>query len=144
MDYLEEGRRWYAKGGYDRAVVAYNKFIDLKPLAQVGYHERAARGWGRRITTGPYTTLMMRVSRNPKSAWAGCDLRLMSSVNEVSGIPAAGKSLIILAVVDQVLHFRIFDDDGDVVEDVDEKRLTDQAAADRRSQDATREFVASP
>ena len=57
----------------------------------------------------------------------GCDLLLMSSVNDVSGIPKAGQSLIIVAVVDQVLHFRIFDDDGKVVVDTDEKRLKKRA-----------------
>ncbi len=57
----------------------------------------------------------------------GYDLRLMSSVNDVSGIPSAGQSLIIVAVVDHVLHFRIFDDDGKMVVDTDEKRLTERA-----------------
>ena len=56
-----------------------------------------------------------------------CDLRLMSSVNDVSGIPTVGKSLIIVAVVDHVLHFRIFDDDGTVVVNTDEKLLPGQA-----------------
>ena len=74
----------------------------------------------------------------------GCDLRLMSSVNDVSGIPTAGKNLIIVAAVDKVLHFRIFDDDGKAVVDTDEKRLTEQGPANRRSQEATRELVASP
>jgi len=57
----------------------------------------------------------------------GCDLRLMSSVNSVSGIPTEGKNLIIVAAVDNVLHFRIFDGDGKKVVDTDEKRLTEQA-----------------
>ena len=57
----------------------------------------------------------------------GCDLRLMSSVNNVSGIPTAGKNLIIVAAVNNVLHFRIFDGDGKMVVDTDEKRLTEQA-----------------
>ena len=56
----------------------------------------------------------------------GCDLRLMSSVNGVNGIPAKGKNLIIVAAVDHVLHFRIFDGDGKKVVDTDEKRLTEQ------------------
>jgi len=51
----------------------------------------------------------------------------MSSVNDVSGIPTAGKRQIIVAVVDQVLHFRIFDGDGKMVVDTDAKRLTEQA-----------------
>jgi hypothetical protein len=55
------------------------------------------------------------------------DLRLMSSVNELSHIPAEGKNLIIVASVDKVLHFRIFNADGKRVVDTDEKRLTEQA-----------------
>ena len=56
----------------------------------------------------------------------GCGLRLMPSVKDVSGIPTVGKSLILVAAVDQVLHFRIFDDDGKMVVDTDEMRLTGQ------------------
>ena len=58
---------------------------------------------------------------------AGCDLRLMSSVKDVSEIPTGGEDLIIVAAVDHVLHFRMFDGDGKVVVDTDEKRLTEQA-----------------
>ena len=57
----------------------------------------------------------------------GCDLRLMSSVKDVSDIPTADKNLIIVAAVDNVLHFRIFDLDGKVVLDTDEKRLVEKA-----------------
>jgi SIR2-like domain len=57
----------------------------------------------------------------------GFDLRLMSSLNDVNGIPTQGKGLIIVAVVKNVLHFRIFDDDGRMVVDTDEQRLTKQA-----------------
>ena len=51
----------------------------------------------------------------------------MSSVKDVGGIPTEGKNLIIVAAVDHVLHFRIFDGDGKVVLDTDEKRLAAQA-----------------
>ena len=68
---------------------------------------------------------------------SGCDLRLMSSVKNVSGIPTAGDSLIIVAVVDHVLHFRIFDGHGKVVADTDEKKLTDQA---RRIEDLRKQL----
>ena len=57
----------------------------------------------------------------------GFDLRLMSSLNDVRGIPTKGKDLIIVAEVNNVLHFRIFDGDGKVVVDTDEQRLTEQA-----------------
>jgi multidrug efflux pump subunit AcrB len=45
----------------------------------------------------------------------GCDLRLMPAADDVSEMPAEGKSLIVVALVDQVLHFRIFDGDGKMV-----------------------------
>jgi cellulose synthase operon protein C len=57
----------------------------------------------------------------------GYDLRLMSSVKDVSGILTAGERLIIVANMDQVLHFRIFDGDGKMVVDTDAKRLTERA-----------------
>jgi hypothetical protein len=65
-----------------------------------------------------------------------CDLRLMSSQEDISGIPTLGKNLIIVAPVEQVLHFRIFDLNGKLVVDADEKRLTDRVRqiADLRMQ----------
>jgi len=56
-----------------------------------------------------------------------CDLRLMSSVKGVKDIPIEGKDLIILAVVDKVLHFRVFDGYGRMVVDKDERKLTEKA-----------------
>ena len=55
-----------------------------------------------------------------------CDLRLMSSLNDVSGIPTVGQNLILVAAVNNVLHFRLFDADGKMVVDTDEKNLTGQ------------------
>ena len=57
----------------------------------------------------------------------GFDLRLMSTLNDVSGMPTEGKNLIIVAAVNHVLHFRIFDGDGKMVVDTNEKCLPDQA-----------------
>jgi hypothetical protein len=56
----------------------------------------------------------------------GFDLRL-TSLEDASGIPTAGKSLIIVATVKKVLHFRIFDGDGRMVVDTDETKLATQA-----------------
>src|SRR5512135_2143896 len=53
------------------------------------------------------------------------DLRLMPSLNDVSGIPTEGKNLIVVAAVNNVLHFRIFDGEGKRVVDADEKGMTD-------------------
>ncbi len=52
------------------------------------------------------------------------DLRLMSAVDNVSGIPTEAKNLIVVADVEQVLHVRIFDSGGKVVVDTDTTRLT--------------------
>ena len=51
------------------------------------------------------------------------DLRLISSTNESSRIPQAGKSLVVIAVLKSALHFRIFDDRGKAVVNTDEQRL---------------------
>ncbi len=57
----------------------------------------------------------------------GCSLRLMPSVTNVSGIPTAGDSLVIVANVDHAPHFRIFDGHGNMVVDTDETKLPQQA-----------------
>jgi len=60
-------------------------------------------------------------------AETGCDVRLVSPVQDVSDIPRAGKDLIVVAAVGDVLHFRMFGSNGNVLVDSDEKRLTGQA-----------------
>jgi hypothetical protein len=75
--------------------------------------------------------------RSVRAAFPGCGLRLMSSVNDVSGIPAEGKDLIIVAAVNGVLHFRVFDADGKVAVDTDEKRLTEQV---RKTEDLRKQL----
>ena len=57
----------------------------------------------------------------------GYDLELMSSVIVGSRIPDKGNTLIIVAILDHVLHFRIFDSNGKMVVDTDEKSVIDQA-----------------
>ncbi len=75
--------------------------------------------------------------RSVRAAFPRCGLRLMPSVNDVSGIPAEGKDLIIVAAVNGVLHFRVFDADGKVAVDTDEKRLTEQA---RKTEDLRKQL----
>lgn len=59
----------------------------------------------------------------------GCDLQLMSGVADPTGIPTEGKNLVIVADVDHVLHFRVFDGAGKRIVDSDERRLTDRGLA---------------
>ena len=61
---------------------------------------------------------------DPSNAY---DLQLMSSLTDVSRIPTTGKNLIIIADVDDVMHFRVFDGDGKLAVDADEKSLTGKA-----------------
>ena len=56
----------------------------------------------------------------------GCDLRLISSVTGATDIPKSGKRLIVVAVVDHLVHFRIFNGDGKAVVDMDETRLRER------------------
>ena len=82
----------------------------------------------------PTTTDTTDIKDNPtKRYWRflgfrqGFGLRLMSSVNDLSDMPTDGKNLIIVADVQNVLHFRIFDADGKRVVDTDENQLPGKA-----------------
>jgi hypothetical protein len=66
------------------------------------------------------------------SAWncfevKGYDLRLLAPLHDPSDIPTVGNYLIVIVPVDGVLHFRIFDSAGEVIEDRDETNLKDKA-----------------
>ena len=72
---------------------------------------------------GPKTWLVDQLGR-----WmnVGSDVRLMSGLNHVSGMPGQGKNLIVVAAVGQVLHVRGFDTAGQMVVDADETGLRDK------------------
>jgi hypothetical protein len=55
-----------------------------------------------------------------------CEMRLMFDVNNAGEIPTDGKNLLILADVDGLLHFRFYERHGNLDEDTDETKLTDQ------------------
>jgi serine/threonine protein kinase len=85
------------------------------------------------------------LSENPRktASWSvivssGCGLRLMSSLKDVSDVPRGGKNQIIVAAVNGVLHFRIFDRVGNLVVDTDEKS---QPAKARQIEDLRRQLV---
>jgi hypothetical protein len=61
-----------------------------------------------------------------------CELQLILDANDVGEIPADGKNLVILADVDGMLHFRVFEGRGKIDEDTDESNLTNQ---DRKIED---------
>jgi hypothetical protein len=86
------------------------KLADDRKAWWVLWHRRAARATARVI-----------------AAAGAIDLRLMSSVDGASGLPTTGARSIIVAEVNHVLHFRIFDGDGTMAIDTDEKGLAEQA-----------------
>jgi hypothetical protein len=57
----------------------------------------------------------------------GCGVLLMPPLDDAGGIPAAGKSQVVVARVRDVLHLRVFDGDGKRVVDTDQTRLAAQA-----------------
>jgi ABC-type polysaccharide/polyol phosphate export permease len=70
-----------------------------------------------------FTLVFGMVAKMPHD---GYDLRLMSSRNDLSEIPRAGQRQVIVAYVDQVLHFRIINGAGKIVVDTDENRLPER------------------
>ena len=74
----------------------------------------------------------------------GFDLRLISGLDDVSGISTEGRNLIIVAAVNHMLHFRIFDGDGKLVVDNDQRSLTDQTQPIEDLRKRLEELVASP
>jgi hypothetical protein len=102
--------------------------LESAPEAEPWFESRKPgetdRDWALRLRRCKLWHLM--VSPNPEDRGV-CDLRLMSPVKDVGDIPTGGKNLIIVAAVDQVLHFRIFDGAGNRVVDTDETKLPRQA-----------------
>ena len=92
--------------------------------------------WNLARGAGGESTLTIHASPAPVSAriWTartGYELKLMPSVKDVSEIPTTGEDLIIVAAVDNVLHFRIFDANGKVAVDTDEKKVDQPIPANR-------------
>jgi hypothetical protein len=82
------------------------------------------------LTAGAVTILLLHmpvVSHRSGVLAVESDLSLMSAVSDMSDVPKLGKNVVIVADVDHVLHFRIFDRDGRMIVNTDEKRLKGQA-----------------
>jgi multidrug efflux pump subunit AcrA (membrane-fusion protein) len=62
-----------------------------------------------------------------KNLGSGYDVKLMPALNDESSIPRSARNLVVVADVDHVMHFRIFDGDGKRVVDTDQTRLIDKA-----------------
>jgi tetratricopeptide (TPR) repeat protein len=143
---LGKVRAWVA---LDEDRNAFDELEDLASQPDLGEHEGEVRLWQadlghsrdinveakERLLKDALAKLAKKLGEADKAyAWvynpalkAGFDLRLMSSLNDVSAIPTEGKSLIIVAKVNNVLHFLIFDGNGETIVDTDERWLTEKA-----------------
>jgi hypothetical protein len=102
---------------------------ELDPHALEDVKEEAQRPRGVLTVRQVLDEINRRIAgrEDPPLPQSGFDLRLMSPVNDVNSIPTEGKSLIIVANVQDILHFRAFAADGKKVVDTDESQLLDKA-----------------
>jgi multidrug efflux pump subunit AcrB len=54
------------------------------------------------------------------------DLQLLHSVDDAGEIATSGKRLMVVAVIDRVIHIRIFDGEGKQIVDTNERRLSEK------------------
>jgi hypothetical protein len=114
---LDQHRDW-ALGGLG---AFFRHVISDRPMPKMTWD--LARG------AGGESTLTIHANPAPVSAriWmarTAYDLLLMPTAKDMSAIPPTGKDLIIVAAVDNVLHFRMFDEDGKMTVDTNEDKLT--------------------
>jgi Bacterial membrane protein YfhO len=94
------------------------------PLRYLNYTDRASVGGGRFDIEGVTHVLTGRRWKE-RILPAKCDVRLMPWLTEKNEM-AGGKDLIVVGALGHVLHFRMFDGDGKMVVDTDERRLTER------------------
>ena len=119
--YLQQARTAMSEGksGYDRARRILKDGLKNVPTSKEIYEALANIEFRAGNLNEAIDVLELGVK--------GIDLRLMPSLKDVSGIPANGKNLIVVAAVKKVLHFRIFDTDGKLAVDTDETKSTEKA-----------------
>ena len=117
---------------YRLLYVYRNKAVELWDLSSGGVERVVRRAAGRNLSHREWRESLLRnypYHSTFRGLPAEFDLRLMYSQSNVSSIPTSGTNLVIVANVNDVLHFRIFDADGKVVVDTDQTRLTTQAGS---------------
>ena len=94
------------------------------PLRYLDYMDHARVGGGR-FDIESVTHVLTGRRWKERILPAKCDVRLipwLTDKNEMTG----GKNLIVVGALGHVLHFRMFDGNGKMVVDTDEKRLTER------------------
>jgi hypothetical protein len=106
------------------------------PLRYLNYMDNARVGGGR-FDIESVTHVLTGRRWKERILPAKCDVRLYPSVADKSEIPA-GKNLIVVAALGQVLHFLMFDGDGKLAVDTDERKLQEHS---RQIEDLRKQLV---
>ena len=107
------------KAGYDRARRILKDGLKNAPTSREVYDSLADLEIRAGNVNGAIEVLELGVK--------GIELKLMPALEDVNKLPVSGKNLIVVAAVKNVLHFRIFDVEGNVATDTDETKLTERA-----------------
>jgi cellulose synthase operon protein C len=107
------------KSGYDKATQILRDGLKNVPTSKAIYETLADIEIRAGHLNGAIDVLELGVQ--------GIELRVISALKDSSEIPAKGKNLIVVAALNNVLHFRIFDAEGKVTTDTDETKLKDQS-----------------
>ena len=101
---------WNADAGMTRLLIRLKEQQPAPDKGRIFRHatEEAARDFG-------------------PTSYSGYNLRIVESTSIAKALPSEGNRVIIVAIVGRLLHFRIFDRDGNLVANTDETRLSDQS-----------------
>ena len=108
---------WNIQGSKGETPIISRRYLDYMDHAMIG---------GGRFEIDSVTHVLTGVWWKERVLPARCDVRLMPAALDKNDMPT-GKNLVVVAVVNGVLHIRMFDGNGKMVIDVDEKRLRDRA-----------------
>ena len=119
--YLQQARSALSAGkaGYDRARRILKDGLKNAPTSRAVYDSLADL----EIRAGDVNRAIEVLELGVK----GIELKLMPALEDVKNLPVSGRNLIVVAAVKNVLHFRIFDVEGNVAIDTDEAKLTERA-----------------
>jgi hypothetical protein len=112
---------------------SYFDDVQIQHVSYFSYGEQIAalseRGKGRLSLSRSYSSFVERLTstESPWDDYPGASLLLMHGITEVALLPTEGKNLIVVAGINQTLHFRVFDSLGEKVVDDDETGLADKA-----------------
>ena len=111
------------KSGYEEARQVFKDGLKKVPSSKAGALYEALANLELRAGHLDKAIEVLELGVNAR----GIELQLMPSLKDASKIPADGENLIIVAAVENELHFRIFDLKGKKAVDTDETKLKQQA-----------------